>query len=125
MSLRDPRAFRVLVGDLLVPTDDEQLQRIYRGDRLGSSLLSERYSTGDTIPADVMPSRSVSGLIGRGRIEPVAGPPAATAAATELARVAEVELGTITPSGKGGKVTAGDVRSHLDALDADTPGEVA
>ena len=119
MSLRDPRAFRVLSGSIFVVSSDEQLERIYRGDRLGGTMLTDRYNEGDVVPAGQMPRTSVSVLIGRGRIEPVAEPPTATPAAAALADAKGVDLASVP----GERVTVGDVRAYLAAREDAQPEE--
>lgn len=122
MSLRDERSFRVLKGPVFVTTHDEDLERIYRGDRIGSGVAVERYHEGGTIPAGRMPTQSVAVLEGKGVIEAIAGAagPDATDAARAAAAEASLDLALVTGTGAGGRVTLPDVQAHLAAQDAGT-----
>lgn len=122
MSLRDARAFRVLKGLVYVTTHDEDLERIYRGDRIGAAVESERYDEGDTVPAGRMPARSVDVLEGKGVIEAIEEAPApdATDAARAAAAEASLDLALVTGTGSGGRVTLPDVQAYLAALGTGT-----
>lgn len=89
-ELRDPRAFKVLDDDYGVtfPKDDAVLAAILKGDRPGGeAYATERYRTGQTIPAGRLPLSAAGVLEARGVVE-------AVAAKTSAPQVAAPALGT-------------------------------
>lgn len=91
-ELRDPRAFKVIDDDhgITFPKDDAVLAAILKGDRPSEdTYVTERYRTGQTIPAGRLPRSAVGVLEGRGVVEAIAGKTAAPPAAAPVAPTAK------------------------------------
>ncbi len=70
MNLRDPRAFRVLDGQVTFPQDDDVLAAKSRGSK-PQDYKVESYAEGRTIPAGRLPASAASVFLARGVVEVV------------------------------------------------------
>lgn len=145
-NLRDPRTFRVVQrpgamdgGGLHFHSDDTLLARIYDGEKLPADERpkpDEHYYPGDLIEGR-LPVRAVDAFLANGQIveaftevdpfweegdsrggsqEQVPDEPAMTDAAAERLAEAGIDPRGVRGTGKGGRITAGDVDAHLAAL---------